>query len=84
MNIPGFGAEAALYRTSGHYYVTRSVDQLSGVMLPQFIIPPEAICGPCFREKTTGGCIKHCVDCQPGPRFQPCQVFTVRCPLSQC
>jgi len=61
MNIPGFTAEAALYRTNKHYRVATAdiLTVLSGQVVPQqgAVIPPELLCFHVYL-----GCINYCAN----------------------
>ncbi len=45
MTMPGFTAEASLYKTSGHYYGLGTVGQINGVIHPAQTVDPN-----CFKS----------------------------------
>ena len=77
MGLPGFGAERALYKTSGHYQMTESHGQTGG------IVPAFFHCGSCYREH--GKLVRTCTICVPcPPGVLPngcggCETYTVPC-----
>lgn len=58
MTLPGFGAEASLYKTSVHYRLMGTSVQVSGVS-PQTTFHG---CGPCHLD-STGACVQLCEFC---------------------
>jgi hypothetical protein len=65
MNIPGFAAEASLYKTSGHYRLTGGLVRADGVM-PQLVLPPPD-CSTCYSDNT-GACVASCRYCLHFPQ----------------
>jgi hypothetical protein len=72
MRLPGFTAEDSLYKPSGHYHMTGTVDQVEGVghgiilvavsfqpWLNQFLVQPF-----CYRRQPDCyyDCMKRCTD----------------------
>ena len=76
MNMPGFVADASLYRPGMHYrFATKwaSAVRSSGV-----VFPARPICGECFCDTTDfgvpGSCTKFCFDPPTGDNFPvPCR-----------
>ena len=73
MNMPGFTAEASLYRPSAGYLVVSGVDQAGNVVTPQVPFPGCDL-----------GCLTDCFfDCQDfPPRFRA--ACARRCRLECC
>ena len=83
MNMPGFNAEASLYRSSGHYLGGRSNDSHVDVVVPSipfcgncdYILDrcaenggrPRAVCRAC----ATGNCFSGVEDPTPSDPFTP-------------
>jgi len=64
MNMPGFTAEASLYKTSRHYSMAGTVDQSSGTIYPAILRGAN-----CFRNCLNSLCVReddpYCYDnCQ--------------------
>jgi len=56
MTLPGFNADASLYKTGVHYRLIGALGQggvQDGRVVPQQFPP----CGPCYLDKT-GACVK--------------------------
>ena len=85
MNMPGFAADASLYRTSQHYFLTAGMAGLATMrmglassMQPspdgfpdgQFCHPG---CGPCVEDTDSStGCSRTCINAQ-------CDDHTIQC-----
>jgi hypothetical protein len=70
MTLPGFSAEASLYKTSVDYRSHETAAQLVGAV-PQLVDPPGTFCEPCH----FGWQICHNCRIEPGRCFswrQPC------------
>jgi hypothetical protein len=72
MTMPGFTAQAALDRAGGHYCASGAIDPSSGLVAPQLIRGPVAICGPCKHG------VRRCHACITHPPFS-CTFFELRC-----
>ena len=66
-NMPGFSAEASIYKRSGHYYVTKTLGTLAGaqIVLPQLMATNVSCSGTngdkCYcptgcKQRTNGTC----------------------------
>ena len=49
MNLPGFTAESALWRGSGHYYTAANAQNAPVAVNPAMISATGIVCGPCMR-----------------------------------
>jgi len=54
MNLPGFTAESALWRRSGHYYTAANAQNGPVVVNAAMISATTTVCGPCMRHGTYG------------------------------
>ena len=77
MNMPGFTAEASLYRTGGHYSIAAGwTDATYGLVVPA------QNCGPCH-VVATSPCPGHCMQwCFTGSPSFP--VVPKCCPPDKC
>jgi hypothetical protein len=83
MMIPGYSADASLYRSAGHYRAgLAGLARPDGVALPQqmesLITPPWLVCVP--RLCPPSGGVQYC--CYWGPFGHRC--FTRTCPPDPC
>jgi hypothetical protein len=86
MTLPGFNADASLYKTGIHYLSMGALVQggvQDGRVVPQQVPP----CGPCYLDKT-GACVKSCWLTICFPPFGDPNCFTSEwtepCPKSAC
>jgi hypothetical protein len=71
MSLPGFTAEASVYKTKVHYQMASALNQADGVSSPQFIFGRDCDCGPCGLSggvcsmscKCPHGCIVGAPEC---------------------
>lgn len=66
--IPGFAAEASLYKSSRHYYIAAADTSSSNQVIPQLRCPPQGLCAKasrCCRRGDEPCCdiLDRCFDC---------------------
>lgn len=84
MTLPGFNADASLYKTGVHYRLMGALVQ--GGVQDSRVMPQEfGPCGPCYLEKT-GACVHNCWHVVCFPTGDNCflRPFTEPCPPSAC
>jgi hypothetical protein len=64
MRLPGFGAESALYKTTGHYQMSQGLNR-SGEILPQRLKQKFHSCTKCYWRNEE--CVAWCTDCEWNP-----------------
>ncbi len=65
MSMPGFNAEASLYRTSDMYRVAGTSDPMAGAISPSWGIDCYPMCMIFARARCRKMCPPHSIDCIP-------------------
>jgi len=88
MKVPGFTAEASIYKTGIQYHAAWSLGETGGVAVKPVIVQPFLRpilnCGPCYWDLYAGGCIQDCSSkgCTKGDPL--CSWESEPCPPSAC
>ena len=77
LNVPGFNAEASIYKSSNYYQAGIGLNQGGGI-LPQYL--PSVLCGPCLASGTKTCCSSS--KCTTVPCSDPCSWATS--PMFKC
>src|SRR6516225_6521007 len=86
MNMPGFAADASLYRTSQHYFVTSGMAGFAARpwgLAPSLMPSPDGFpdgqfchpgCGSCVEDTDSPtGCSRTCINAQCDDTTRPCK-----------
>ena len=80
MSMPGFAAEASLYKTSGHYHLFGAFTDGGGAFFQLLPPPGRPGCGPC-KWDDMGNWVRECLHCPfPGAPVNYCWDQTEPCP----